>query len=86
VFIARLNDGGPECTGGNPPMHRSRTIDARAWFALAWVIVFGLLYGRMIVERKAGPIGAAASRRISTPSSIAQGEGGRLNHFPLRTH
>ena len=30
--------------------------DWRGWIALAWVVWFGLLYGRMVLEQRGGKI------------------------------
>jgi len=36
----------------DPGPHR-RPVDWRAWLALAWAAWFGLLYGAMLLERRA---------------------------------
>lgn len=35
---------------------RSTYLDWRAWIALAWVVWFGLLYGKMILESRGAKI------------------------------
>ena len=40
---------------------RFTAIDWRGWLALAWVVWFGLLYGKMIVERRGDKVRAAVS-------------------------
>ncbi len=37
-----------------PCFEQLKTIDWRAWLTLAWVVWFGLLYGRMVIEQRAG--------------------------------
>lgn len=37
-------------------------LDWRGWLALAWVLVFGLLYARATVEHRGGKVRAALSR------------------------
>lgn len=41
---------------------RLASADWRGWLALAWVVWFGLLYGRMVVEQRGGKIRAAVAR------------------------
>ena len=61
--------GGPGCTARSRPMPRSdlsvATIDWRGWLALAWVVWFGLLYGKTVIESR----GARRSARPSRPWS-----------------
>jgi hypothetical protein len=35
---------------------KPQVVDWRGWVALAWVVWFGLLYGRMVVERRGGKV------------------------------
>lgn len=51
-----------------PPTARTRSIDWRGWLALAWVVWFGLLYGKMVVERRGDKLRAAVSRLTANPS------------------
>ncbi len=44
-----------------------KTIDWRAWLALAWVLWFGLLYGRMVIEQRGGKVRAAVSGLTARP-------------------
>ena len=46
---------------------RLKTIDWRGWLALAWVVWFGLLYGKMVVERRGGKFRAAVSGWTARP-------------------
>jgi hypothetical protein len=41
-----------------PPTTRQRLrqADWRGWLALAWVVWFGLLYGRMVVQQRGGKL------------------------------
>jgi hypothetical protein len=32
------------------------SVDWRGWLALAWVVWFGLLYGKMVVEQRGGKL------------------------------
>ena len=38
-----------------------RATDWRAWIALAWVVWFGLLYGKMVLEERGEKLRAAIS-------------------------
>jgi hypothetical protein len=49
---------------GAPP-----SVDWRAWLALAWVAWFGMLYGRMIAERRGEALRAAVSRLEPPPTA-----------------
>jgi hypothetical protein len=40
---------------------RLASTDWRGWFALGWVVWFGLLYGKMVVEQRGGKVRAAVS-------------------------
>ena len=40
---------------------RFRAIDWRAWIALAWVVWFGLLYGKMVIEERGEKLRTAIS-------------------------
>ncbi|GAC1473272.1 MAG: hypothetical protein NVSMB9_21610 [Isosphaeraceae bacterium] len=40
---------------------RLMAIDWRGWLALAWVVWFGLLYGKMVVEQRGGKLQAAVA-------------------------
>jgi hypothetical protein len=42
--------------GSNPQPHRP--IDWRGWIIVAWVVWFGLLYGKMVVEQRGGKLSA----------------------------
>lgn len=46
-------------------MRRSERLDLKGWIALAWALVFAVLYARMIVERK------VARRPVPPPARIA---------------
>jgi hypothetical protein len=48
-----------------PRSDPSRPIDWRGWLALAWVVWFGVLYGKMVVERR-GPTVRAAFQSAGT--------------------
>ena len=37
-----------------PAATSARSPDWRGWIALAWVVWFGLLYGKMVVETRGG--------------------------------
>jgi hypothetical protein len=50
-----------------PRSEPRRPADLRGWVALAWAVAFGVLYGRMLVERRGGPIRAAVARLASRP-------------------
>ena len=45
---------------------RRQKCDWRAWLALIWVVWFGLLYGRTVIERR-GPKVRAVFARWTTP-------------------
>ena len=50
------------------PAPSRRPIDWRGWIVLAWVIWFGLLYGKMVVEQRGGKIrGVLASCGKESP-------------------
>jgi hypothetical protein len=51
-----------------PPFERLKSVDWRGWLALAWVVWFGLLYGRMVIEQRGGKVRSAASGLISRPA------------------
>lgn len=36
----------------DPPRRGFQAVDWRGWLALAWVIVFGLLYARTVIESR----------------------------------
>jgi hypothetical protein len=40
---------------------RFRQVDWRGWLAVAWVVWFGLLYGKMVVEQRGGKLSAAVA-------------------------
>ena len=40
---------------------RLRAIDWRGWIALAWVVWFGILYGKMVLEERGDKIRAVFS-------------------------
>ncbi len=40
---------------------RFHAIDWRGWLALTWVVYFGLLYGKTVVESRGGKLRAAVS-------------------------
>ena len=42
-----------------PPSETRPRIDWRAWLTLAWVVWFGILYGKMVVEQRGEKIRAA---------------------------
>jgi hypothetical protein len=44
-----------------PRFERLRTLDWRACLALAWVVWFGLLYGRMLVKARGEQVRSAFS-------------------------
>lgn len=52
-----------------PPSETRPPIDWRAWLNLAWVVWFGILYGKMVVEQRGPKIreafgsGAVETRR-----------------------
>lgn len=54
------------------------SIDWRGWLALAWVVWFGTLYGKTVIESRGGKIrdavsgvmSTSAGPRTSTPGSI----------------
>ncbi len=46
-----------------PSEPRWKTIDWRGWLALAWVVYFGFLYGKMVVERRGEKFRAVMSAR-----------------------
>lgn len=39
--------------------------DWRAWLALAWVVWFGLLYGKTVIDARGGKVRAAVSALLS---------------------
>ncbi len=45
--------------------------DWRGWVIFAWVVWFGLLYGKMVVEQRGGKVRAAlgAGNRAAEPST-----------------
>lgn len=45
-----------------------KEIDWRAWIALTWVVCFGLLYGRMVIEQRGGKVRAAVTRLTAGPA------------------
>jgi len=45
-----------------------RSIDWRGWLALAWVAWFGLLYGKMVIERRGDTLRAAVPALTANPS------------------
>ncbi len=55
----------------NPQPVPPRRVDRAAWLAVAWAAAFGLLYARMVLERKLAPklpARIADSRSSQTPS------------------
>jgi len=53
----------PRSESATPTLRtRLTSADWRGWLALAWVVWFGLLYGRMVVEQRGGKIRAAITR------------------------
>ena len=40
-----------------------KTIDWRGWLTLVWVVYFGFLYGKMVIERRGDKIRAVISAR-----------------------
>ncbi len=44
-----------------------RTIDWRGWLALAWVAWFGLLYGKMVFERRGDKLRAVVPGLTARP-------------------
>jgi hypothetical protein len=40
----------------DPPRETGRRPDWRGWIMLAWVVWCGLLYGKMVVERRGGKL------------------------------
>ena len=56
-----------------------RSIDWRGWIILAWVVWFGLLYGKMVVEQRGGKL-----KEISRFSrTITQKERDRSGEKPI---
>jgi hypothetical protein len=39
-----------------PRSDERRPVDWRGWIALAWVVWFGVLYGKMVVESRGGAV------------------------------
>lgn len=50
------------------PRSEPTGVDWRAWIALAWVVVFGVLYTRTVVEQRGPKIRAALG--LSTPGTV----------------
>jgi hypothetical protein len=50
---------------------RPASADWRGWLSLAWVVWFGLLYGRTVVEQRGGKLRAAVSRLAGWSDAIA---------------
>ena len=42
---------------------KKRPIDWRGWLALAWVVYFGILYGKMVIEKRGEKIRAVIHAR-----------------------
>jgi hypothetical protein len=40
----------------DPKTADRRPVDWRGWIILAWVVWFGLLYGKMVVEQRGGKL------------------------------
>ncbi len=52
----------PEEPDDKGPSPQRQPIDWRGWIVLAWVIWFGLLYGKMVIEQRGGKLrGVVAS-------------------------
>ena len=51
-----------------------KPIDWRGWIALAWVVWFGVLYGRTVIETRGGKFRAAFAHWTSTaePAQFAR--------------
>lgn len=48
-------------------------IDLRGWIAVAWAVVFGILYAKMMLEARAPGWVAAAARILSGGVSLLGG-------------
>lgn len=46
---------------------RLRLNDWRGWLALAWVVWFGILYGKMVIERRGDKLRAAVPGLSARP-------------------
>jgi hypothetical protein len=53
-------------TANDKPPRSLGSTDWRAWLALAWVVVFGLLYARTTIEQRGGRVRAAIGRLTSS--------------------
>ena len=57
-----------------PPSDRTRarpsSVDWRGWLALAWVVYFGILYGKMVVERRGEKLRAAVPGLAARPRLV----------------
>jgi hypothetical protein len=45
-----------------------RRLDWRGWIILAWAVWFGVLYGRMVVERRGGKFRGWIAREAPPPA------------------
>jgi hypothetical protein len=50
------------------PTSTRRPPDWRSWLALAWVVWFGLLYGKMVIEQRGGKL-----RSLLRPAATSSG-------------
>ncbi len=59
------------------PSERHR-IDWRGWIALAWVVWFGSLYGRTVIETRGGKLRAAVARVMGSAQFARTPDPGRV--------
>lgn len=52
------------------PRDRIASADWRAWLALAWVLWFGLLYSRTIIESRGPKLRAAVAQLVGRSDAI----------------
>lgn len=57
----------PTGTSRTPPQPAAAAIDWKAYLALAWVLWFGLLYGRMVVQRRGARLRELITRTAAHP-------------------
>jgi len=53
-----------------PHPDRAPAVDWRGWVALAWALFFGVLYARMVVERRGDELRATASAAAGLASGL----------------
>jgi hypothetical protein len=67
LVLSRAADLPPTVSEENP-MKLTKRLDWRGWVILAWVLGFGALYAKMVVELRGGKLRAVVGATKAAPS------------------